>query len=156
MEICKCVGTINKCLTAFCTLLLLVWAGVACTEKVSYEELVKQQLMEIFPAPALNVYRCIVLIPNGGCTGCVQQAENYFLQQQGEKDMLFVFTNFPSRKDLSIKLGKESLARSNVWLDNENWLYFPECAESIYPCAIFLKDGVVDYFANFDVLLSCE
>ena len=82
METCKCVGTINKCLTVFCTLLLLVLAGVACTEKVSYEELVKQKLAEIFPAPALNVYRCIVLVPNGGCTGCVQEAENFFLQNE--------------------------------------------------------------------------
>lgn len=154
MENGKCRKIKNKGLAIFCMLLLLVMAGVACTKKVSYVELVKEELESIFPASALKGYCCIVLIPNGGCAGCVQQAENYFQQQQGNMETLFVFTNFSSRKSLTIKLGKESLARPNVWLDNDNRLYFPECAESIYPCVIFLKEGLVDYFVNLDVLLS--
>ena len=139
-----------------CALLLFVWAGVACTKKVSYEELVGEQLLKIFNNSTLRNYRCVVLIPNGGCVGCVQQAENYFLHQQDDEEILFVFTNFSSRKTLAIKLGKMSLVRSNVWLDNDNLLYFPEYIKSIYPCVVFLKEGVVDHFANFDVLLSCE
>lgn len=140
-------------LLIICTSLLLLLAGVSCIVKKSYGELVEKQLTEIFSS-SLNSYRCVVLIPDGGCTGCVQQAENYFLHQQNNKEILFIFTNYPSRKALTIKFGKELLARTNVWLDNDNLLYFSEYSESIYPCVIFLKEGTVDYFANFDKIFS--
>jgi len=132
------------------TILLLILAGVSCTKEHSFEKLVEKQLYKQFQHSTLCNYHYILLIPNGGCTGCVQQAENYFLHHQNDKETLFIFTNFASRKSLSIRLGKESLNRSNVWLDHDNSLYFPKCAESVYPCVIFLEKGKVNHFTNLD------
>ena len=149
----RTLRTLKNKLLITCASLLLLHAGVSCMGKISYEKLMEKQLAEIFPPSFLSNYRCIVLIPNSGCSGCVQEAEDYFLQHQNNKDVLFIFTNFPSQKTLTIKLGKDSLTQSNVWLDNDNSFYYPEYVESIYPCVIFLKEGVIDYLANLDELL---
>lgn len=93
------------------------------------------------------------MIPNGGCAGCVQETEHYYLQHKEESRTLFLFTNYLSRKELRIKLGKDLLERKNVRLGKENELYFPNYKESLYPCVILLSDGNIERFANLDELL---
>lgn len=133
-------------------MLFLLLAGTACNRMLSYEEQVTKQLEKYFSAEELAQYERIVFIPNGGCAGCVLQAEDYFLHTKEDTETLFVFTNFLSRKDLNIKLGESSINRPNVWLDNDNSLYFSQYKESLYPCVIYVSGGKIGRFANLDEL----
>lgn len=133
---------------------LWLFCGVACGRSPSYEERVTDGLNQLFTTERLECYKCIVLIPNGGCTGCVLQAEDYFLRAVDDAEILFIFTNYLSRKDMKIKLGSRSLDKPNVWLDEENRLYFPQFTESLYPCVIWLDKGAVGRFANLDEVLE--
>lgn len=142
----------QRCSALWCVLLLLLLCS-ACRRSYSYEERVSTQLVKLFPTERLKLYQRIVFVPNGGCAGCIQQAENFYLQSKGDSTTLFVFTNYISRKDLQIKLGKDLPANPNVWLDEDNILYFPKYPESLYPCLIVLSDGKISRFANLDELL---
>lgn len=132
---------------------MLLGVGSACNRVPTYRERVSGQLKEIFSTEQLSRYRYIVFVPNGGCSGCLQEAENYYLQSRDDSLTLFVFTNFLSRKDLRIKLGDDVTERRNVWLDDEKCLYFSTYQESLYPCVIFLSEGRIGRFANLDELL---
>lgn len=134
-------------------MLFLLLSGMACTRMYSYEEQVTSRLEKQFSAKVLDKYKRIIFIPNGGCVGCVSQAEDYFLRTKGDIETLFIFTNFLSRKDLNIKLGKSSLDRFNVYLDSENLFYFPNYQESLYPCVIYVSRGEIGRFANLDEVI---
>ena len=129
---------------------MLAFTIVSCKQPVPYEEKVGDALERLLPGEVLNRYRHIVLVPNGGCPGCVSEAEDYCIRHQADSTLLFVFTNFVSRKELRIKLGKTLLERKNVWLDDELNLYFPEYKESIYPALIEVKNGKIGRFANLE------
>lgn len=118
-----------------------------------YEEKLSAKLSECIPAERLMKYKNIVFIPNGGCAGCIQEAENFYIESKSDITILFVFTNFLSRKDLQIKLGKDLPQKSNVWLDNDNSFYFPQYSKSLYPCVIFLTKGKACRFANLDEIV---
>lgn len=133
-------------------MLFLLLSGIACTRTLSYEQQMASRLENRFPAEVLNRYKRIIFIPNGGCAGCVSQAEDYFLQTKDDLETLFVFTNFISRKDLNIKLGESLLDRTNVYLDGENFFYFSQYQESLYPCVIYIAEGKIGRFANLDEL----
>lgn len=129
---------------------MLAFTIVSCKQPIPYEEKVGDALERLLPGEVLNRYRHIVLVPNGGCPGCVSEAEDYCIRHQADSTLLFVFTNFVSRKELRIKLGKTLLERKNVWLDDELNLYFPEYKESIYPALIEVKNGKIGRFANLE------
>lgn len=131
----------------------ILCVAVACKHVPTYQERVSGQLEEIFSTEQLSRYRCIVFVPNGGCSGCLQEAENYYMHSRDDSLTLFIFTNFLSRKDLRIKLGDDLMERSNVWLDDDKLLYFSSYQESLYPCVIFLSEGHIGRFANLDELL---
>ena len=97
-------------------------------------------------------YRCIILIPQGGCNGCIQEAEALYLRMKSDKTLLFIFTNYHSVKSLRIKLGKEIEKSDNVLLDANNLFYLPSYQNSIYPYAIFLSEGKVSHFADIEEL----
>ena len=83
---------------------MLAFTIVSCKQPVPYEEKVGDALERLLPGEVLNRYRHIVLVPNGGCPGCVSEAEDYCIRHQADSTLLFVFTNFVSRKELRIVL----------------------------------------------------
>ena len=92
----------------------------------------------------LESYDSIIIIPGTGCTGCIGNAERFFVQHVGDSRMLFILTGIVSRKNLEIKYRRSGfLERDNVMVDEKNIFYFPEFHASIYPYRLMLKNGVI-------------
>jgi hypothetical protein len=81
----------------------------------------------------LKNYKYIVIIPGSGCTGCITFAENFFVDNVDNKEMIFIFTDIISRKQLSIKLKAENIQRPNVLIDSNKDFYLTGYKEKIYP-----------------------
>lgn len=95
-------------------------------------------------AEKVSKFDCIIIIPGSGCTGCISQAEQYFLQNKCTESVLFVFTNYYSYKNMSLRLGgKDNLLRDNVYMDANNAFYLKEYSEHIYPYIIYIENNAV-------------
>jgi hypothetical protein len=78
-------------------------------------------------------YDYVVIIPGSGCTGCITNAETYFLNHVANNSIKFVFTAILSKKTLQLRLQKENLNRKNVFIDNSNSFYLHGFHEKNYP-----------------------
>ncbi|MBQ5971211.1 MAG: hypothetical protein IJL45_02235 [Prevotella sp.] len=84
---------------------------------------------------SLDNYKWLVIIPEVGCNGCIQEGE-YFLKQHVDKnDICFVLTNIKSIKLLQQKIGVSLKNRPNVYIDRNNKFLLPT-KNSVYPCVI--------------------
>jgi thioredoxin-related protein len=90
-------------------------------------------------------YKYLIIIPNSGCTGCISFAENFFMENKDNQEMFFVFTKIFSKKDLKIRIGRDNLTRSNVYIDDENRLYLSQYEENIYPVVFIFQDKKVGF-----------
>ena len=48
-----------------------------------------------------------IIIPNSGCTGCISNADRFFIDNVERSDIFFVFTKIFSQRDLGLRMGKE-------------------------------------------------
>ena len=65
--------------------------------------------------------RAILIIPNGGCDGCITAVEQFVtdnLQQYPE--LLVVFTSTQSQKSLRLRMGDFIYNHKNVFIDKNN------------------------------------
>lgn len=89
---------------------------------------------------SLKSYDMVVLIPGSGCTGCISGAEYFFIENVKNRKIKFILTYNFSRKSLMLRLGKENINQSNVFIDNDNTFYLKQYEEKIYPVAILVND----------------
>lgn len=120
-----------KAINVFFTALLLMTVVVSC-QRDTYESELESKL-NLFLKNEKVDYEYVIIIPGSGCTGCITNAENYFLSNVGNNKIKFVFTNNFSKKQLFIKLKKTNLQRSNIFIDNDNYFYLIDYDKSIYP-----------------------
>lgn len=119
-----------------------------------YTDRLAEEIEEGFSADELSRYESIVLIPESGCSGCISEAENYFLKNREQSEILFLFTKFSIEKDLKLKLGIKSLESSNIYLDKVNRYYLSKYVECKYPVVISLRKGKVYKIDNPDFLFE--
>ena len=82
----------------------------------------------------------IVIIPSVGCGGCISYMEEFYRNNKELDSVIYVFTNFISKKMLSLKIGAK--LSSNTYLDEKNIVmnYYPD-DKKIYPCILELSQG---------------
>lgn len=137
----------------FINIIVLVLCMNLCSCEQSYTDKLKVQLETVL-SERLEGYEFAVLIPNSGCPGCISEAEEYFKENASNEKILFIFTKFPTTKDLRLKMKISTLDLPNVYLDKEDLFYLSEFEHCKYPLVIYLRDGSVDRFANMDVLIE--
>ena len=101
--------------------------------------------------PIDNQYRNILIIPDGGCSGCIAEGMNFIKYHmpefsQGQKKNLIIFTSIKSQKILRRNLGNARLENFNAIIDTaDNYLIdFPK---NIYPIIIYRsEDGLIEEF----------
>lgn len=71
----------------------------------------------------LNKKEYLLLIPNAGCPGCTSSAESFMLMHLNSSKIVFVLTNFSSKKNIKTKLGSDIFNYRNIVLDEENIFY---------------------------------
>lgn len=121
-----------------------------CVKK-NYNEDIISKIERLLEEEIIN-YKYVVLIPNSGCTGCITTAENFFLENNKNKEIKFIFTYILSKKNLQLRLSSENLSRNNILLDISNKFYLPQYKESIYPIVFFIKEDKVSATGSIESL----
>lgn len=95
-----------------------------------------------------NKYSYAVIIPGGGCEGCISNAEHFAKEYSGRSDVLFVFTQIETLKLLKHKLGEQVSSSLNILYDVDNRFEETEKGiNNIYPVVCFIENNeVVDWF----------
>lgn len=118
----------------------IILGVIGCVEP-EYKE-TTNSLSKILPATTEDMI--VVVIPNQGCTGCISEAESYVMaNHQKAPNISYVFTRIQSHKLLKRKLGDSILNRTNVILDEKNYITYPDEEKEIYPMIIYLKKGSI-------------
>lgn len=119
------------------TIILQITIGCKSDNKKAFQDcvnLVKEQLSN-------RKIDFIVIIPNQGCAGCISYMEDFYIHNNENPSIAFVFTNITSLKILKMKI---KINDSSTYLDIDNRImdYYPE-NKKLYPCIIELNDGKI-------------
>lgn len=82
----------------------------------------------------------VLLIPNAGCPGCTSSAESFMLMHLDSQEIVYVLTNFTSKKNISVKLGSDIFQYDNVIIDENNKFYNNNIMVS-YPIVYTVRGG---------------
>lgn len=120
-------------------LLSLTVLSFSCNKSIQEKE--KDQLMDAVDNIAINKNTdWIVVLPGLGCSGCIQEAEDFLKKNSNNKKIFFVLTKIESLKILQQKTGVKIAEHSNVLIDRADQFIVPT-DNSIYPCIIKFTDG---------------
>ena len=102
----------------------------------------------------LAKYENIVIIPGAGCTGCISEAEVFFVRNIQNERIKFILTRIISHKEMALRLGKENITKENVLIDEKDTFYLWGYQDKIYPVVAFVENGKisnVQMFSNFNL-----
>lgn len=86
----------------------------------------------------------ILVVPDAGCNGCISEAEKFVVQNcKTLKNVLFVFTNIKSKKQLKLRVGDSVYYHPMVIIDTIN-KYADNSSNNIYPKIFYLQKGNVE------------
>jgi hypothetical protein len=128
-------------------LFILLFLCFSC-KKHTYNDKIAEKINYMLQNESDN-YDYVVIIPGSGCTGCITNAETYFLNHVVDNSIKFIFTQSLSKKTLQLRLQKENLSRKNVFIDDDNCFYLHGFQEKIYPIITKISDKKV---VNVDFL----
>lgn len=136
------------------TLIVIILAlNSNCTKSVREDkiEYFDSNVKRLIGDNNLKLSQGVVVIPNAGCTGCIDQAILFVKDNiDSLKGFPIVFTSVRDRKLLKLTLGPVQNHR-NIFFDNDN-LLGNGLVTSNYPQFLVLDEGqVVDYIDDFQV-----
>lgn len=131
-----------KIIIKITSLLAALFIAVSCEESDSrYANAIISKALSLMN-DKLSQFDHIIVIPGSGCTGCISKAEQYFNENVNNDNILFIFTNYYSFKNMTLRLGGlNNLTRNNVYCDAENTFYMHEYNERIYPYIISIDNA---------------
>lgn len=133
-------------------LILIVTVIISC-DRNNYQNEISKRLNAQF-GDSLKNYEMIVILPGSGCTGCITNAEIFFVNNINNSKIKFILTHSDSKKNLGLKLGKENIYLSNVFIDDNDLFYLNLFEEKIYPMAVALSDGKIVEVAKLDLVIQ--
>lgn len=123
-----------------CVLVIIITLA-SCSSRKETISLFNSFLSKELCPDSLLHKKMIVIIPNEGCGGCISVAEDFYQRNCQRNDILFVFTNVLSLKNLKYKI---QINFQNTIIDDENRYTDNLPAETrIYPCILYLSEGKV-------------
>ena len=128
--------------------LLFIFILYSCKEKdIQYNKLNKS--LSKIHSTEFNDGNILFVIPNSGCTGCINAADQYLLENvDSNENIFYILTNVFSKKDVNLRLGIDIDKKKNILIDKKNIL-FQNGLRTIYPSVLYLKSGEI---ANIDYL----
>ena len=104
---------------------------ISCSK--SPEEELGRLLLKDYPNTN-NLYSYFIVIPGGGCDGCISGVEQFVKENYARRSVIFFFTNIESEKVLRFKMGPEILTSKNIVIDKDGKYLLPnKYKNSIYP-----------------------
>lgn len=105
---------------------------IAGCKRTDYKDTLEIKINQ-FLISEKHEYDYVVIIPNSGCTGCITNAENYFIKNVNNNRIKFIFTQILSNKELELRLKKENIKKPNVYIDNSDTFFLTGYQDNIYP-----------------------
>lgn len=131
-------------------LIFIITITISCNE-YNYQSEISKRLYAHFKNDLKN-YDMIVILPGSGCTGCITNAEDFFIKNVQNNDKIkFILTYNNSIKNLTLKLGKENIYLPNTFIDKNNSFYLSAFEERMYPMAAILDNGKVTKIIRLDL-----
>lgn len=128
----------NSYLKIFLFLLCLV----SCNRETKKEYAYLSSYIEDFKPT--KTYEWIVILPEMGCSGCIQEGEYFLSKYASNKSILFILTNITSLKTLQNKAKIDIKTYPNIIVDRKG--YNLPSTNCIYPCIIKYENGqIVSY-----------
>ena len=84
----------------------------------------------------------IVILPELGCRGCIQEGEDFMQKYIDNKGILFILTKIESLKILQKKIDIKLKGRSNVYIDKNSMFNIPT-NNNVYPCIVQMEKGKI-------------
>jgi hypothetical protein len=115
------------------------------TEMDSINKQFHAALKKINPEENPTQYKAYVIIPNSGCSGCINDAEEMLKSSiKKSNDIKYVLTNIESLKMISNKMGFDVTKNKMIIIDKQN-LFNAGPLISIYPKTLMIRkeDGYV-------------
>lgn len=140
--------------------ILLIIVTFSCGDSSKPEEVASaNKALNILEKFGLIQSGYYLVIPDAGCPGCINQAEQFLLDNISyRQNIKYVLTNFRSKKNISLKLGIENIENPKIILDANNVI---EAAgfSTFYPIIFYLENGEVEQVEfvtpdNPDVLMK--
>jgi hypothetical protein len=92
-----------------------------------------QAMKEVDPSRKIKNKEAFLLIPNTGCSGCINEAEMMLKREiEKESNLKYILTNIESVKLLKNKLGIDVSTHKKIIVDKDNYFYQNDL-RSIYP-----------------------
>lgn len=132
--------------TSLCITLLIITVLTSCSmrnERLEQEahHMILNQASSF--KHALKEKEVLIIIPRTGCSGCIGLADYYFLEETYDtRKVQFVFTKISSLKTLRIRLGKDKIEQSHVYIDINN-SFSKGALNSLYPAIVFMDAGKI-------------
>ena len=76
---------------------------VGCQQKKDYVKQVTTKL-ECLDKNPIGIYSFVIIIPEEGCSGCISEAEDFYMVNKNREDIFFIFTNIRSAKSLGLRM----------------------------------------------------
>lgn len=112
---------------------------VGCQQKKDYVKQVTTKL-ECLDKNPIGIYSFVIIIPEEGCSGCISEAEDFYMVNKNREDIFFIFTNIRSAKSLGLRMGKDIKDRENVFLDTKDDFLSLDINENIYPIVFYVQN----------------
>ena len=125
-----------------CSLIVLFLFGILFSCTYNDKKKIYDAVREIDPELDMNEVKVILVIPNGGCSGCINNAIKFLKESIDEYEGIkFIMTQFVSIKSLRLSMGGNYFyAHDKVIIDQKD-IFLKKGIHSIYPFAIFLNKG---------------
>ncbi len=87
----------------------------------------------------------LIILPRTGCTGCIGSVESFLMtdSQLYSEQINVLLTDVVSLKTARIKLGKELMSKSYVFVDEKSDFYRGTLV-SMYPFILYLDNGKIE------------
>lgn len=119
-----------------------LWMQVSCSSpNWSENDLLRTFNFSTLQKKKISRYNFIFIIPNSGCSGCISNAESFFIEHQNQKSnkILFIFNRIISKKKFNIRFKSYTEGFSNVIVFDGIDSY-PE----IYPVILIKKQANIN------------
>lgn len=121
------------------------------SDKQDLNDMFMESVRKLNPNENPKIYVAYLMIPNTGCSGCINSAESVLKDMYNKSSKVkFILTNVVSLKTLHVKLGIQVTHNENILVDTDN-IFDKTEFNSIYPQIFFVSKADGKIFKRMEI-----
>ena len=121
------------------TYFILIISMMSCSFQEKYEDKLHHELMKL-DETIFDNYSFVIIIPEEGCSGCISEAESFYLEHKNDPQIFYIFTNISSIKSIKLRVGKDVINQRNVYIDIKNKFLSIDYNINVYPIILDIRN----------------